>query len=665
MSKPTSPSPLLPGVQIAQEDPALRKRGPKAKPIVEFPEATASDWIDPPLFHEALRLHAQRHGETVCHLHRSLANQGDHIERSTLLQWAAGKKLPRTIASLAILNRIERRYRLPDGYFKSKLPNQSRTLSGHKRLKGVSAAERRRMAWHLPNDFDDRPAAERREILEWVRTVIISGATDYRRYQAAASRDRFAIRFPDLTGRKRQAKARREDDEDERFLADIEREIVDATVDAPPDLAGEVADLIRFKMSTLTEIGFQRNGVWNEQTAFQKVEHLGLLFGALAASPRGKVVGRGVPVQALSMAMLVFPSVWDWYIQWRETRRGCYTAWEINMLHLGLSLARSETGWLRQHPALGERLVPIPGLISEEDIAVALADWEGACDRFYRFGTARAKEVQRVAKVHRDPFEPIMVVLEAESPVGSYRLITDEIMRLMPDRRRYPRAAAESVRAFLMLRFGLHLGLRQKNLRELLICPRGTLPTSERQLTAQKRGELRWSARDGGWEVFIPSSAFKNAHSSFFRKMPFRLLLPDLGELYQYIDAYVSLHRAALLSGADDPGTFFVKTVKTTSRDAAYDQNTFYEAWRLIIQRYGIHNPYTERGAIKGLLPHGPHNVRDVLATHILKLTGSYEQASYAIQDTPDTVAKHYGRFLPQDKAALAAQILNRVWEAA
>lgn len=53
------------------------------------------------------------------------------------------------------------------------------------------------------------------------------------------------------------------------------------------------------------------------------------------------------------------------------------------------------------------------------------------------------------------------------------------------------------------------------------------------------------------------------------------------------------------------------------------------------------------------------------LATHILKQTGSYEQASYAIQDTPDMVAKHYGRFLPQDKAALAARILNQVWEAA
>ena len=56
--------------------------------------------------------------------------------------------------------------------------------------------------------------------------------------------------------------------------------------------------------------------------------------------------------------------------------------------------------------------------------------------------------------------------------------------------------------------------------------------------------------------------------------------------------------------------------------------------------RRGV-NPYTGRGAIKGLLPHGPHNVRDVLATHILKKTGSYEQASYAIQDTSEMVAKH------------------------
>lgn len=63
---------------------------------------------------------------------------------------------------------------------------------------------------------------------------------------------------------------------------------------------------------------------------------------------------------------------------------------------------------------------------------------------------------------------------------------------------------------------------------------------------------------------------------------------------------------------------------------------------------------YTGRVVIKGLLTHGPHNVRDVIATDILKQTGSHEQASYAIQDTLEVVAKHYGRFLPQDKATLA-----------
>lgn len=57
--------------------------------------------------------------------------------------------------------------------------------------------------------------------------------------------------------------------------------------------------------------------------------------------------------------------------------------------------------------------------------------------------------------------------------------------------------------------------------------------------------------------------------------------------------------------------------------------------------------------------------MREVLASHILKQTGSYKRTSYAIQDTLDMVAQHYGRLLPQDKAEIAAGIINKVWEAA
>ncbi|NWO91612.1 hypothetical protein GY995_26840, partial [Escherichia coli] len=79
-------------------------------------------------------------------------------------------------------------------------------------------------------------------------------------------------------------------------------------------------------------------------------------------------------------------------------------------------------------------------------------------------------------RVHRDAFEPILPILESDSPVAEYRKITDEIVRLMPDEKRYPKSAAESVRSILMLRLGLHLGLRQKNLRQLLLCRRHELP---------------------------------------------------------------------------------------------------------------------------------------------------------------------------------------------
>ncbi|MQX18177.1 hypothetical protein GHK62_26615 [Sinorhizobium terangae] len=111
-----------------------------------------------------------------------------------------------------------------------------------------------------------------------------------------------------------------------------------------------MANLIRFKTATLTALGFQRNGVWGEETAAQKIEHLGLMFGALAASPKGPVKGFGVPLGQLTFGLLVFPGVWDWYLQWRERRRGFYTTWEEDMLSVLLNLVRAETGWLGNIP---------------------------------------------------------------------------------------------------------------------------------------------------------------------------------------------------------------------------------------------------------------------------------------------------------------------------
>jgi hypothetical protein len=652
----------------SRENDAVSSRVRKSKPrnqlntadiVEETPTPLWTQWDDPTTLAQALQLHIERHGETRFGVHRSITDQGYAIDYRGFVRWCTGHRVPRSVGSLNILKALERRYRLPAGYFKNKLSHRARASQGH--MPGtIPSSERRRLAWHLPDDFNLRTSEEREEILSWVNRVILTGSTEYRAFQAAAIKTRYSVRFRVLQpGRRRLKTAELLVDD----ANDVDVEMRSSVTTAPAALEDEMRNLLLFKTSTLTAFGLQRNGVWKDATASQKIQHFGLLFGALSASPRTAVRGFGADINSLCFAILAFPAVWDWYLQWRERRRGFFTSWEVDMLSVCLAMVREETGWLRQNPSLVDRLKPIPGLVSEVDIKAAKEDWNGVCDAMHKHGRRRIKEINRVVRVHRDPFEPILPILEAESPVAEYIKITKEVLRLMPDERRHPRAASESVRSFLMLRLGLHLGLRQKNLRQLRVCLHGSVPMSERQLEDLKCGELRWSNKDGGWEVLIPAVAFKNSISSFFGSKPFRLTLPDLGNLYVHIDAYLDRHRKRLLGPAADPGTFFVKTAKKSSSNAAYDLTTFYESWRLAVQRYGIYNPYTGRGAIKGLLPHGPHNVRDVLATHILKKTGSYEQASYAIQDTPDTVAKHYGRFLPQDKSAIAARILNQVWE--
>ena len=210
------------------------------------------EWRDPSTFGEALQLHARRHGKTIYHLYNAVVRPEDGVNRSTLISWGRGKKVPRAAISLEILGRIERRYRLPSGYFLS-LSGTPHRAPGDFDLDDISPCERRRLAWHLPEDFNRRSSQEKAEILNWVRTVIISGSTDYRRYQAAAIRQRYAVRFSCASGPVRKSS---------RALTPEESGIVIA----PKRLSDEMAELLRFKTSTFAAFGMQRNGVCGADT---------------------------------------------------------------------------------------------------------------------------------------------------------------------------------------------------------------------------------------------------------------------------------------------------------------------------------------------------------------------------------------------------------------
>lgn len=150
--------------------PASPQRGPEPKPIQPFPHPLFEPTDDPAAFQDALVYQMRRFGESYWQLYRSVVCLGETFDHKTMLSWIQGERVPRSVASFEILARIERRYRLPAGYFKAKLPYQTRSLLGHD-LGDISPAERRRISLHLPDNFSSLPFSKREEILDWVRRV--------------------------------------------------------------------------------------------------------------------------------------------------------------------------------------------------------------------------------------------------------------------------------------------------------------------------------------------------------------------------------------------------------------------------------------------------------------------------------------------------------------
>ena len=123
-------------------------------------------------------------------------------------------------------------------------PHRSRAIKGHA-VAGISSAEMRRLAWHLPDDFSERSVSEQETILEWVRTRIIAASTDYRRFSGGGDEAPLRRQVP------RPAR-RRADGEDDQDRGEKDPDLARACRVAPRELAREMGQLLAFKTSTLT-----------------------------------------------------------------------------------------------------------------------------------------------------------------------------------------------------------------------------------------------------------------------------------------------------------------------------------------------------------------------------------------------------------------------------
>ncbi|PHR08112.1 MAG: hypothetical protein COB29_07835, partial [Sulfitobacter sp.] len=127
---------------------------------------------------------------------------------------------------------------------------------------------------------------------------------------------------------------------------------------------------------------------------------------------------------------------------------------------------------------------------------------------------------------------------------------------------------------------------------------------------------------------------------------------------YRELEEYLEL-RPLLLDGHSDPGNLFMADMtRGGSNRTTLTPGAFTQIWKNMIRRYGIYNPYTGHGAIAGLRVHPPHAARHILATHIIRVDGSFAKAAAAIFDTESVTTKRYAEFSAVHQYELARDVI-------
>jgi hypothetical protein len=475
----------------------------------------------------------------------------------------------------------------------------------------------------LPDDFDTRAEGERVEMLAELIKNLVRPTTDWGRWHRANAG------------------------------------IITALSEFPPDVEAEFKDLEKFKSSTLPPRGMKRKGSWSKPTVLIHKNNLLRFFGYLNLPPDAediRLCGLGFDKGLFTLAMLTQPAFIDDWLRWMARKRKggeeeeSYSLFDLEILNDLIGHLEPETGWLRQKPELAKNLKPIPGYMDETFIARARSDWKSVCDEALGEYKSLAESVEEVAEEQRDPFELILPLLDVDhpsyqNPILALRTFAQNILNDLPDPALAPVRAARHVRSYLTVRILTATVLRSRNIRELTY-------------REDNKGHLR--RRGDKWVIAIPRKLFKNKHSSFFgskKKHDYEKVLADKDGLYGWIEEYINKHRPVLLKGSESDVFFF-----NTPDYPVTPAPQFHKRYRLLTMYYLAHNPYLNRG-VPGVKPHGPHAVRDIFATFVIQLTGSYELAAYILQDSLRTVRDHYTNFMPKDKTRLVDYYLNAAWD--
>jgi hypothetical protein len=311
--------------------------------------------------------------------------------------------------------------------------------------------------------------------------------------------------------------------------------------------------------------------------------------------------GRDVPIERLSMGMIVDEEALDEYLEWHGVRVNSVNAGTTSFIASVRSLVRPKTGYLWLSTEIGRR------------VGYDERTWRLRCKRLNDAMGLRLAQYASIKEPSRDTETAIQPLLDMPRPLQGFK---DAITQYARQVRRNSRERATQARDLALLAVSISNPLRLTNLRLLTYKPDNT-------------GHFRRTKAGFGWEVFVPKAEFKNIRGAAKHKDYY---MPLSETAAHYLEGYLTKWWN-VLGGAGSRGLVFVATDKPDI------------LWDALDCQYAS---VTE----KILAPIGcpsirPHAARYLVGTAIIIASkGNVDLAAAALHDTKSTVEKHYKKLL-------------------
>lgn len=357
--------------------------------------------------------------------------------------------------------------------------------------------------------------------------------------------------------------------------------------------------------------------------------------------------GLGLSAEHVSLRMLLNQRVVQALIAWRVMRAAgleidgvpigpMVTSTEKNLIALITGMLDPDYGWLAQSldvlglPEIDQRTFVLPVLTStragvevapEErwktvEVMPASIVEEATANWRLRAGATKIEvfalhgRIAKTFKMVRDPAALLGPLLRHPTPLAAALRTVREALKHVRPRETSPKLHAADVQralAFLML---LIFVFRSETLREMT-------------WRADGSGQLR--KVNGRWEAVVPAIAFKNVASvelfgpSWNRRDYEREIGGDWGGLEGLLDYFLNTCRPILLDGRS------MDTLFVPPRTDSWDEHSFNNLIMSFTRKWVVYNARYGTG-MKGVKSFGPHAVRNIVATHILRTVPGEER---------------------------------------